>query len=126
MTILASCLLFGSHLVNNDLLASAMGHDLELDAGILDVGLAEGCALGVLHEKHAVQLDRCINIGGNPIQVVVPIGLQPDLGAGGFHNGVGTLGVGPCICSFAAGIRGWFGIGHVEEDAVRLGKPDSA
>jgi hypothetical protein len=81
VAILAPGFLLWSHFVHDDFRAAAVGHHLQRHTGIFDVGLAEcgGCA--VFHKQHVVELDRFINLGMDPVEVVVAIRLQPNLGA---------------------------------------------
>ena len=58
VTVLAPGLFLGAHFVNDDLGAAAMGHHLELNAGSLDVRLAESGGLAIAAEPRVGQTFR--------------------------------------------------------------------
>ena len=97
MTILPAGLLFGAHFVNDHLGTAAVRHHLQLNTGVLDIRLAKSCALGILHQKNVVEGDGCVDLSIEPVEIVVTIGLQPELLTGGFDDRVG-----PCF-----GISSW-------------------
>ena len=82
VTILATCFLLRTHFVDDHLGAAAMGHDLELNGGVLDVGLAEVGATGILYQQNAVECHGLVDVRLKTIDVVITLGLNPQLGAG--------------------------------------------
>ena len=88
MTILTSCFLFGAHFVDDHFLTAAVSHHFELHAGALDVGLANGCCITILDQKHLVEGDLGVHVCMETVEVVIPIGLYPKLLPRGFDDGV--------------------------------------
>ena len=56
-----------------------MGHHLELHGGALDVGLAQGGRLAVVYQQHVVDGQGAVHLQGDPVEVVVAVGLEPEL-----------------------------------------------
>jgi len=90
MTVLATRLLLGTHLVDHHLGTAAVGHHLELHSGACDERLTQGGALGVLQQQHRLEGDGLTLLGVDAVEVDVAIGLQPELLAGGGNDGVGA------------------------------------
>ena len=56
-----------------------MGHHLELHGGSFDVGLAQGGRLAVVDQQDVVDGQGAVHLQGDPVEVVVAVGLQPEL-----------------------------------------------
>jgi len=101
VTVLAAGLLLGAHLVHDHLGTAAMLHHLQFHGGALHVRLAHVGGLAVVHQEHVLQGEGALDLSVDAVEVVVAIGLNPHLGAGGLNDGVGT-GAG----SRAHGVKG--------------------
>ena len=115
VTILTAGFLLGAHFVDNHLGPAAVGHHFQLNAGVLHIRLTKGCSLGVLHKENVVEGDRGIDLSLKSVEVVITVGLQPELLARGLDDGVG-----PSVGSVGSAGAGF---GHERKDAVRLGEP---
>jgi hypothetical protein len=85
---LATGFLLAAHLVNQDLGPPTVGHHRQFHRGVLDVGLTQRDALGILDEQHGVQGDGAVHRRVHPVEVEVAIGLEPHLLATGVDDRV--------------------------------------
>ena len=85
-----------------------MGHHLQFNAGILHIGLAKGGSLGVLHKEHVVESDRGVDLGLKAVEIVITVGLQPELLARGLNDGLGPCvgRIGSASAGFGHGTKG--------------------
>ena len=117
MTVLATGLFLFSHFVHDHLRSTAVGQDLEVDRCVLDIRLSKCGACFAADQEHIAEGDRAADLSADAIHVVITVGLQPELLAGGFNDGVliGTAGVGGlglALCGLAGlGLAGGFAHG---------------
>lgn len=88
MTILTACFLFRAHFVNDHFLTATVSHHFEFHTGALDIGFANGGDVTVFDQKHFVEGDLGVDVGMQPVEVVITVGLHPKLLSRGLDDGV--------------------------------------